>query len=307
MLPNELKDKLQGVLAFVITPFRADHSLDIQGLELLVDRMVNQGIRAICCAGGVGEFYSLTQDEYRAVVRATAGASAGRATVIAGVGHSTRIAAEWARIAAHEGADGLMVNPLYFVEPSTDGIVAHYRTIGEAAGLGMIAFSTAQFVYTLELMERLAEVPEVAGLKDEIGNLTTFLTCRARLGDRFAWINGMAETMVTPYFAGGARCFTTGLANFAPDIPNTVYQLAMAGDYEAVEKFVSEYVRPLARLRSKRKGYSTAAIKEASSLMGLPAGPCRLPLLPLAPADRKELEVILQGLQDASERHHHVA
>jgi 5-dehydro-4-deoxyglucarate dehydratase len=297
MRPNELREKLQGVLAFVITPFRADHSLDVPGLELLVDRMVSLGIRAVCCAGGVGEFYSLTQEEYGAVAQATAGAAAGRATVIAGIGHSTRIAAEWARTAAKAGVDGLMVNPLYFVEPSVDGVVAHYRAIGEAAGLGMIAFSTAQFIYNLELMERLAEVPELAGLKDEIGNLNTFLTCRARLGDRFAWINGMAEPMVTPYFAAGARCFTTGLANFAPHIPTTVHQLAIAGDYEALEKFVSKYVRPLATLRSKRRGYSTAAIKEATSLMGLPAGPCRLPLLSLAPEDRKELEAMLPALQ----------
>jgi 5-dehydro-4-deoxyglucarate dehydratase len=296
MRPEQLKEKLQGVLGFLITPFEADHALDVPGLELLVDRIVSSGVRAICCGGGVGEFYSLTQDEYCEVVSATVRAAAGRATVVAGVGHSTRIASEWARIAARAGADGLMVNPLYFIEPSIDGLVAHYRAIGEACGLGMIAFSTAQFIYNLELMERLAEVPEMAGLKDEIGNLNTFLTCRARLGDRFAWINGMAEQMVTPYFAGGARCFTTGLVNFAPHIPARVHQLALAGDYVALEAFVAERVRPLATLRSKRKGYSIAAIKEATSLMGLPAGPCRLPLLPLAPEDRKELEAMLPAL-----------
>lgn len=296
MPPEQLKQKLQGVLGFAITPFRADHTLDVPGLESLVDRIVSSGIRAICCAGGVGEFYSLTQDEYREVVRATVRAAAGRATVVAGVGHSTRIASEWAWIAAQAGADGVMVNPLYFVEPSIDGLVAHYRSIGEAAGLGMIAFSTAQFVYNLELLKRLAEVPEMAGLKDEIGNLNTFLTCRARLGDRFAWINGMAELMVTPYFAAGARCFTTGLVNFAPHVPVRVHQLALAGDYGALEEFVSQGVRPLAALRSKRKGYSIAAVKEAAILMGWPAGPCRLPLLPLAPEDRKELEAILPAL-----------
>lgn len=293
MSPGELKSRLQGVIGFSITPFQGNHDLDLRGLELLVDRIAASGVNAICCAGGVGEFYALDLTEYRDVVATAVRAAAGRVPVIAGVGHATRLACEWARISRDAGADGLMINPPYFVEPSEEGLIAHYSAIANAGGLGMIAFSTGQFVYSAALMERLANVPELVGLKDEIGNLNTFSECRCRLGDRFAWINGLAELLVTPYFAAGARCFTSGLVNFAPQIPAAVYRHAQANEYERVDCLVATQVRPIAQLRAKRKGYSTAVIKEATALLGLPAGPCRLPLLPLTAEDRLELRAIL--------------
>src|SRR5579872_654290 len=211
MSPTEFKGRLKGVIGFVITPFEPNQDLDLRGLEILVKRIADSPTHALCCAGGVGEFYALSLDEYREVVQTVVRAAGGRLPVIAGVGHATRIACEWARAAADAGADGLMVNPVYFAEPGLEGLLAHFRALGQASGLGMIAFSTGQFAYSLELMERLAELPEVVGLKDEIGNLNTFSACYARLRDRFAWINGMAEPLVTPYFAAGARAFTTGL------------------------------------------------------------------------------------------------
>jgi 5-dehydro-4-deoxyglucarate dehydratase len=296
MRPQDLKQKLEGIFGFVITPFQQDHTLDLTGLAVLVDRIAGSGVNVICCAGGVGEFYALTRTEFQSVVETTVRAAAGRVPVIAGVGHATRIACQWARTAAAAGADGLLINPVYFVDPSLEGLSAHYSAIGEQSGLGLIAFSTGGFVYNAETMERLAKVPEMIGLKDEIGNLSTFLSCRARFGDRFAWVNGMAETLVAPYFAAGARCFTTGLVNFAPQIPTAVYRYALARDYEAVERTVALQVRPIAELRAKRKGYSTAVIKEATALVGLPAGPCRLPLLPLEPEDRLQLQQILTVL-----------
>jgi dihydrodipicolinate synthase/N-acetylneuraminate lyase len=151
-------------------------------------------------------------------------------------------------------------------------------------------------VYSVDLMERLAAVPELIGLKDEIGNLNTFSACRAHFGNRFVWINGMGEVLVVPYFAAGARCFTTGLVNLAPEIPLAIYQHALAGDYEMVERVVSEKARAIADLRAKKKGYSTAVLKEATALLGLPAGACRLPLTPLEPQDRVELQSILMSM-----------
>jgi 5-dehydro-4-deoxyglucarate dehydratase len=300
MVHSELQNRLQGIVGFCITPFQDNHDLDLPGLETTVKRITGSGVNAICCAGGVGEFYALDSAEYREVVETTVRAAAGRVPVIAGVGHATRMACKWARTASDAGADGLMINPLYFVDPSVEGLLAHYSAIASASGLGMIAFSTGQFVYSEALMVRLATVPELVGVKDEIGNLDTFSACRARLGDRFAWINGLAELLVSPYFAAGARCFTTGLVNFAPEIPVAVYRHALANDYAAVQRVVDAKVRPIAQLRAKRKGYSTAVIKEAAALLGLPAGPCRLPLLPLLAEDRLEVKGMLSTLSLAT-------
>ncbi|MBM3802259.1 MAG: hypothetical protein FJW26_08085 [Acidimicrobiia bacterium] len=297
MTPEELKDKLKGVLAFVITPFTDDHDLDTRGLIRLVDSMCLAGVHSIVCAGGVAEFYSLTIEEYHQVIRSTVRAAKGRVPVLAGIGHSTRIACELAKFAESEGASGLMINPFYFVEPNLEGLVHHYQALSKASRLGQIIFSTGHFSYTPELVERLAQIENVVGLKDEVGDLKAFVATVERLGNRLAWINGMAEPLVPAYFACGASSFTTGLANFAPEIPLSIYRAAQIGDYASVKRLVVEKVAPIARLRAKRKGYAIAVLKEAMNLLGLPAGPCRLPLTPLEPEDRQELTAILRGLQ----------
>jgi 5-dehydro-4-deoxyglucarate dehydratase len=297
MRPEELKARLEGVLAFVITPFTEDHELDTRGLARIVNSMCLARVQSIVCTGGVAEFYSLSLEEYRQVIRSAVRAAEGRVPVLAGIGHSTRVACELARFSESEGVSGLMINPFYFVEPSLEGLYRHYEALATASGLGQIIFSTGHFSYTPELVERLAQIESVIGLKDEVGDLKTFVATVERLGNRLAWINGMAEPLVPAYFPCGATSFTTGMANFAPEIPLSIYKAAQTGDYAAVKSLVAEKVSPIARLRAKRKGYGTAVLKEAMNLLGLPGGPCRLPLTPLLPEDRKELTAILRGLQ----------
>ncbi|PYV87590.1 MAG: hypothetical protein DMG05_17375 [Acidobacteria bacterium] len=294
--PNELKARLKGVLSFSITPFTNDHELDTDGLALIIDRMCRSGVHMIVCAGGVGEFYALSLEENRKVIRTTVRAAKGRVPVLAGIGHSTRLACELAQFAEAEGVSGLMINPFYFADPDLEGLYRHYEALAKACSLGQIIFSTGQFAYTTEWVERLAQIENVVGLKDEVGNLKAFVATVEQLGDRLAWINGMAEPLVVPYFACGATSFTTGLANFAPEIPLSIYQAAAAEDYATVRKLVTEKVIHLASLRAKRKGYHTVVLKEAMALLGLPAGPCRLPLTPLLAEDRAELKAILRKI-----------
>ena len=260
-------------------------------------RAFNMGIGLIIvCAGGVGEFYVLSLEENRKVIRTTVRAANGRVPVLAGIGNSTRLACELAQFAEAEGVSGLMINPFYFADPDLEGLYRHYEALAKACSLGQIIFSTGQFAYTTEWVERLAQIENVVGLKDEVGNLKAFVATVEQLGDRLAWINGMAEPLVVPYFACGATSFTTGLANFAPEIPLSIYQAAAAEDYATVRKLVTEKVIHLASLRAKRKGYHTVVLKEAMALLGLPAGPCRLPLTPLLAEDRAELKAILRKI-----------
>jgi 5-dehydro-4-deoxyglucarate dehydratase len=297
MRPDELKGRLKGVLSFAITPFKENHELDVDGLAVVIENMCRSGVHFIVCAGGVGEFYALSMVEYRKVIRTSVRAANGRVPILAGIGHSTKLACELVRFAESEGVAGLMINPFYFADPDLDGLYRHYEALARVSSLGQIIFSTGQFVYTPELVERLVQINNVVGLKDEVGNLKTFVSTVERLGDRLAWINGMAEPLVTAYFACGATSFTTGLANFAPDIPISVYRAAAAKNYDAVRELVAQKVTRLARLRTRRKGYHTAVLKEAMTLLGLPAGPCRFPLMGLRSEDREELKGILQELR----------
>jgi 5-dehydro-4-deoxyglucarate dehydratase len=106
--PQELRDRLRNVIAFPVTPFRANLDVDFEALRHNVDWMIGHGMRVLVAAGGTGELYSLTVEETEAVHRTVIEEAAGRATVIAGVGGKLREAALLAQRAERAGADGIL-------------------------------------------------------------------------------------------------------------------------------------------------------------------------------------------------------
>jgi 5-dehydro-4-deoxyglucarate dehydratase len=296
MRPNELKQALRGVIAFAPTPFTEDDRVDYDGLARHVDFLSRSGAHVVVVTGGVAEFFSLELDEYRDCIRVGVESAGGRVPVLAGIGHSTRIACALAEHADRCGADGLMINPLYFIEPSEEGMLRHYDTLGRATDLGMMMFSTRGAVYTPPTVERLASVDNVVALKDEWGDLKLFIETKERLGDRLAWINGMAEVLAPAYFGAGAVAFTSGIVNFAPQLSLAIWDAGAAGDTAAVSRLVAETIRPLAKLRERKRGYHIAIVKEAMNLLGMPGGHVRSPLTLVAPEDRADLEAELRRL-----------
>ncbi|MCC6944330.1 MAG: dihydrodipicolinate synthase family protein [Thermomicrobiales bacterium] len=298
MTPDELKSHLRGVLAFAPTPFTAAGAVDFDGLASQVDRLSQSGASVVVIGGAVGEFFSLTREEYRECMRVAVDAVAGRVPLMAGIGHSTIIACDLAAYAASAGVDGLMINPLYMATPTIDGWYRHYAELGRASGLGMMIFSTVGSVYSAAMVERLAEIDEVIALKDEFGDLKLFAEIRDRVGGRLAMVNGMAEELAGPYFAAGASAFTSGVINFAPQVSLAIHQAGIDENWQDVHRLVDVAIRPIAQLRARKPGYMIAVIKEAMNILGLPGGHMRLPLEPVAPADRAELETVLRQISE---------
>ncbi|CAN5874144.1 5-dehydro-4-deoxyglucarate dehydratase [soil metagenome] len=294
--PDQLKQNLRGVIAFTPTPFHYDERVDYDALAQQVNRLIINGAHVVVVCGGVGEYVSLTIDEYRECISVAVGAASGRVPLLAGIGHSTRIACDLAEYAATVGASGLMINPLYFIEPPDEGLIAHFQAIAIASALGMMIFSTKGQVYGPDLVERLAEIDEIVALKDEWGDLRLFIETRERLGDRLAWVNGMAETLAVPYFAAGAQAFTSGIINFAPNLALDVWRLGTTGKTAALDTLIASKIRPISKLREKHKGYSIAVIKEAMHMLEYCGNTVRSPLQPMQEEDREELNQILINL-----------
>jgi 5-dehydro-4-deoxyglucarate dehydratase len=292
----ELKQRLRGVIAFTPTPFTSDDRPDFDGLARQIDFLCRSGAAVVVVCGGVGEFFSLELDEYRDCIRVAVEATERRVPVLAGIGHSTRTACKLAEYAAMVGVDGLMINPIYFAEPSEEGMLRHYQELERAAGLGMMVFSTKGAVYTPSMVERLTEIETVVALKDEYGDIKMFIETMERIGDRLTWINGMAETLAVPYCAAGAQGMTSGIVNFVPQLSLAVWEASMAGRWDEARTLIAQKVRPLARLRARRNGYSIAVIKEAMNLLGMPGGCTRSPISPLSSPDRDELREMLVAL-----------
>ncbi len=286
---------LSGLMAFLPTPFTDDDQLDTAAVERQVEFLVQGGVDSVVVAGGVGEFYALTSDEHRELVVTAVGAASGRLPVIAGVGHSTTMAAELAGRAARSGASALMVNPLYFVRPELRGLIEHYRALGAAADLGLIVFSTRGARYGPNELEALAQVPQVAAVKDEVGDLDAFTRCRERLGNRYTWINGMAEPMAMEYAAAGAQAMTSGLANLDPLLSSEIWAAALAGDQARYDELMRR-AEPILSLRRSRPGLHTTVLKEGTAWLGRTTPFVRLPLVPLDESDRLALVDMMSGL-----------
>src|SRR5687768_1642508 len=132
MEPAQLRSKFSGVIAFPVTPFQKDLSLDLAGLRGNLTRLIEHAVCAVVAAGGTGEMYSLTPAEHLQVIKTTVEIVGGKAPVIAGVGFNQPMAVEMARAAEAAGADGILALPPYYPQADPEGMFEYYRAIGQA-------------------------------------------------------------------------------------------------------------------------------------------------------------------------------
>ncbi len=146
---------------------------------------------------------------------------------------------------------------------------------------------------SLSLLDRLAPVENICMVKDENGNLSHYLNVRGRFGNRYYWVNGMAEPFVPSYWQHGVHTFTSGLACFMPHITAEIQDRAREGNFGRVKEILDEIVVPLYEIRNRRPGYKCSMIKTAMTLAGLKGGRVRLPLIELSDDDRADLEALM--------------
>ena len=293
MHPNTLRNKLSGVIAFPVTPFKEDLSLDLPGLHENLTKLLEHPIAAIVVAGGTGESYSLTPAEYVRVVELTTLAVEDRVPVIAGVGFGQRLAVEMAQAAEKAGADGILAFPPYYPQAEDEGLFEYYRAIGDATRLGMLIYTRDWTSYSPAMVERLTSIPTLIGWKDGEGDIRRLQMIMNHVGDRLHWIGGAGDDMVAAYFSIGVTTFTSSIATVAPQLSLKLWELADAGDSETLRDLLDRCVVPLFALRTRRKGYEVSAMKAMMDMVGLNGGPVRPPLVNVKPEEEDELRTIL--------------
>ena len=293
MHPTTLRKKLSGVIAFPVTPFKEDLSLDLPGLHQNLTKLLEHPIAAIVVAGGTGELYSLTPAEYTRVVELTALAIEDRVPVIAGVGFGQRLAVEMAQAAEKAGADGILAFPPYYPQAEDEGLFEYYRAIGKATRLGMLIYTRDWASFSPSLVERLTAIPTLIGWKDGQGDIRRLQMIMNHVGDRLHWIGGAGDDMVAAYFSIGVTTFTSSIATVAPQLSLKLWELADAGDSETLRDLLERCVVPLYALRARRPGYEVSAMKAMMDMVGLNGGPVRPPLVNVKPDEEDELRTIL--------------
>jgi 5-dehydro-4-deoxyglucarate dehydratase len=288
-----------GVLFF---PFTAGGTVDTETLAEHLRRGLAAGPGGVFAACGTGEFHALDVAEYRQVVRTAVEVTSGAVPVFAGTGGPLPMAREFARAAADAGADGLLLMPPYLVAAPPAGLVAYTRAVVQASELPLIAYQRGNAVFDPGTAVEIARIPQVAGLKDGLGDidlLSRIVTAVRRALDGgnkpFQFFNGMptAEVSVPAYRGLGVDLYSSAVFCFAPEISLAFYDAVTKQDAAVVDRFLGEFYHPLVTLRNQVPGYAVSLIKAGVRLRGLDAGGVRPPLVDPTPQHLAELERII--------------
>ncbi|MEV0096587.1 5-dehydro-4-deoxyglucarate dehydratase [Streptomyces sp. NPDC050738] len=285
----------RGVLSFPLTSFGAGGELDLDGYRAYLERQLAAGPGAVFPACGTGEFFSLDEDEYRAVVTATVEVTDGRVPVVAGIGYGWAQAARFARIAEDAGADAALVLPHYLVSAPQDGLVAQLEQIAARTRLPLIAYQRGQVSFTADSLRRIAAIPGVVGLKDGHSDLDRLQRLTLAAPEGFLFFNGAstAEIQARAYATIGIPAYSSAVHAFAPEIAGAFFAALRDGDHARVDELLRGFYVPLVELRDRVPGYAVSLVKAAARLRGERVGRVRAPLTDPGADDLAVLEKLL--------------
>lgn len=291
-----LRQALAGISGVHVTPYTADGGIDGALLAKVIDRIAAAGVHNIVSAGNTGEFYALTLDEVRAVHDCAIEANKNRSLLTAGVGRSLKDAIELGRRAKANGAHALMAHqPLDpFAAPQAQA--AYFKAIADGVDLPLVAYVRSDAMGRADLLG-IANHPNVVAVKFATPNMMLLAEVVRESGANTAlWVCGLAEGWAAPFYAAGARGFTSGLVNVDPKRSLAIHAALESGDFAKVRELVTT-IAAFETMRTKfQNGANVTVVKEAMTQIGYPVGPVRLPgLVALDAEDRTKLSGILQS------------
>lgn len=273
---------ITGSIVAIVTPMHEDGSLDLGGLRRLVDFHVQEGTDAIVVVGTTGESPTVNVEEHCELIRVTVDQAGGRIPVIAGTGaNSTAEAIELTHFAKKAGADAALSVVPYYNKPTQEGLYRHFKAIAEAVEMPIVLYNVpGRTVADMsnDTALRLAEIPNVVGIKDATGNIERGTDLIARAPEGFAVYSG-DDASACALMLLGAQGDISVVANVAPRLMHEMCAAALAGD---VAKARALNVRLLGLHRHLFCEANPIPVKWACQQLGLVEGGMRLPLTPLS-------------------------
>ena len=284
-----------GSMVALVTPMRADGALDFAALRRLVEWHVAEGTDAIVAVGTTGESATLDVAEHIEVVRRTVEYAAGRVPVIAGSGaNSTREAIELSRASVEVGADGCLLVTPYYNKPTQEGLYRHYMAIAEAVPAPHILYNVPGRTACDMLpatVERLADVPNIVGIKEASGSLDRTRELVARVSGRMDVYSG-DDDLAREVILQGGRGVISVTANVASRAMHLMCEAALAGDAARA----LDLDQPLRGLHKNLFLESNPIpVKFALNAMGMIEDGIRLPLTWLSEAHHEPLREAMRA------------
>jgi 4-hydroxy-tetrahydrodipicolinate synthase len=288
--------QIHGIIPPVATPMRPDEELDLPRLRWFIDRLIGGGVHGIFVLGTNSEFYALDEREKQAVIATAVEHVNRRVPVYAGTGaESTREVVRLTQMAEREGADGVSIITPYFISPTQQEIHDHYRRIAEHTRLPVLLYNNPATCggvkIDVDTVARLAQIPNIAGIKDSSGDLQNTNEVIRCVPESFSVMMGR-DTLIFPALLFGASGAVPATGNIAPVLLAEIYNAFRRGDLEA-SKAAQLRLNPLRLALSLCT--PPGGVKAALEVLGQSIGPCRSPVSGLSADKLPKMRAALQA------------
>ena len=289
------KPVFTGAAVAIITPMRADGSVDFEELGRIIDDQIDNGTDAIVICGTTGESPTMTDEEHTACIRYAVKKTAGRVPVIAGTGSNDTKYAIWlSRQAQADGADALLLVTPYYNKTSQTGLIAHYTAIADAVDLPCILYNVPSRTgcnLTAASLKQLAKHPNINAVKEASGNISQVAEIAAACGEELNIYSGNDDQIV-PLLALGGKGVISVLSNVAPRYTHDICAKWFAGDTAGS---LAMQLAALPLCKALFADVNPIPVKWAMNRLGWHAGACRLPLVDPDEAVQAQLDSALRA------------
>ncbi|MBP2029287.1 4-hydroxy-tetrahydrodipicolinate synthase [Methanohalophilus levihalophilus] len=284
----------QGVLPALTTPFTADGKIDREGLKRNIEFVENGGVSGVVTCGTTGESATLSIKEHEELIDLTIEYAS--VPVIAGTGsNNTAEAIELTKYAANAGADGALVISPYYNKPNPEGLIRHFKAIAASVDIPILLYNvpsrTGQDM-SLEVITELAKVSNIVGIKEASGSIPKVTRILEETADEEFIVFSGEDDLIFPIVALGGVGVISVVADVAPAKTVELVKATQLGDFETAKKLHFELAPLIRQLFAET---NPIPVKRAMEIMGLAAGPLRLPLAPLSPENEKNLVEALRN------------
>lgn len=282
-----------GAGVAIITPMNADGSINYDGFAENIEYQIKNGTDAIIVCGTTGEASTMTDEEHIECIRFCVEKTAGRVPVIAGTGsNDTKYAVELSKVAQEKGADGLLLVTPYYNKASQNGLVAHFGAVAEAVDIPIILYNIpGRTGMSIEIgaYKKLSQYKNIVAVKEASGNISYTSKLIAECGD-FLDVYSGNDDIIVPMMSIGAKGVISVLSNVMPKETHEMAQLCLDNNCDEAAKLQMKYLELINNLFIE---VNPIPAKEAMNMMGMAAGPCRLPLCEMTDEHKAALRTSL--------------
>ncbi|MFM0324603.1 dihydrodipicolinate synthase family protein [Caballeronia glebae] len=290
--------QMKGILPALVTPFGASGAVDHDTLANILEFQLKAGVTGFVPLGSTGEYYALTHDERRAILKTVRGVVGGRGTLIGGAnGSCTREVIEQTQLVRDAGYETVLIAPPYYALPSQQELIGHYEAILKAVpDVDLVLYNypvRTNVEVGFEVLEAFKDNPRVIGIKESSGNLLRAIEIGEKYKDHYQLSCG-SDDQALDFFLWGASSWICGPANCFVKPVVDFYNKFKAGDIRGAQNVMRSLFPVMATMEA---GKFVQKVKYGCELAGFKVGTARMPLQPLTNEEKAAFRKVFEAAQ----------